>query len=101
MITILSRRVASKYGSLPWRSGHSMTSQQKRVRPITLLFEVGFYNYLTERIINGKIHVLMIFKDIFEGPVGDYCYARNTIKCLFILVLRYSMRRLFFRLTKY
>ena len=31
--------------------GHSMTLQQKGVRPITLLFEVGFYNYLTEMII--------------------------------------------------
>ena len=30
--------------------GHSMTLQQKRVLPSTLLFEVGFYNYLTERI---------------------------------------------------
>jgi len=27
-----------------------MNLQQKRVRPITLLFEVGFYNYLTEMI---------------------------------------------------
>ena len=26
--------------------GHSMTSQQKCVRPFILLFEVGFYNYL-------------------------------------------------------
>jgi len=32
--------------------GHSMTLQQKRVRPISLLF--GFYNYLTERNVNGK-----------------------------------------------
>jgi len=30
--------------------GHSMTSQQKRVRPFILLFEVGLYNYLTEMI---------------------------------------------------
>jgi len=30
--------------------GHSMTLQQKRVRPIALLFEVGFYNFLTEII---------------------------------------------------
>ena len=29
---------------------HSITLEQKRVRPITLLFEVGFYNYLTEMI---------------------------------------------------
>ena len=27
--------------------GHSMTFQQNRVRPITLLFEVRFYNYFT------------------------------------------------------
>jgi len=30
--------------------GHSMTLQQKRVWPITLLFEVGFYKYWTEMI---------------------------------------------------
>jgi hypothetical protein len=30
--------------------GHSMTLQQNRVQPITLLFEVGFYNYFTEII---------------------------------------------------
>jgi len=30
--------------------GHSMTLQQNHVRPITLLFEVGFYNYFTEII---------------------------------------------------
>ena len=62
--------------------GHSFTVPQKRVRPITLLFEVGFYNYLTERIINGKTQELMIIKELFEGSVGDYCIARNTIKCL-------------------
>jgi len=26
----------------------------------------------------------MIIKELFEGPVGDYCIARNTIKCLLI-----------------
>jgi len=62
--------------------GRSMTLQHKFVRPITLLFEVGFYNYLTERIKNGKKHELMIIEELFEGPVGDYCIARNTIKCL-------------------
>jgi len=64
--------------------GHSMTLQQKRVRPINLLFAVGFYNYLTERNVNGKKQELMIIKELFEGPVGDYCIARNTIKYLFI-----------------
>jgi len=53
--------------------------QQKCVRPITLLFEVGFYNYLTERIVNGKKQELMIIKELFEGQVGDYCIARNTL----------------------
>jgi len=64
-----------------------MTLQQKCVRPVTLLFEVGFYNYLTERIVNGKKQELMIIKELFEGPVGDYGIARNTIKCLFIKTL--------------
>ena len=27
----------------------------------------------------------MINKELFEGPVGDYCIARNTIKCLFLI----------------
>ena len=27
----------------------------------------------------------MIIKEFFEGPVGDYCIAGNTIKCLFIM----------------
>jgi len=30
--------------------GQSMTLQQNRVRPITLLFEVGFQKYFTEMI---------------------------------------------------
>ena len=29
----------------------------------------------------------MIIKELFEGPVGDYCIARNTIKCLFLTEL--------------
>jgi len=62
--------------------GHSMTLQPIGLWPITLLFKVGFYNYLTERIINGKKLELMIIKELFEGPVGDYFIARNTIKCL-------------------
>jgi len=27
----------------------------------------------------------MIIKENFEGSVGDYCIARNTIKCLLIM----------------
>jgi len=37
-------------GRYPEGQGHSMTLQQKRVRSMTLLFEVGFYNYSTEMI---------------------------------------------------
>jgi len=33
-------------------------------------------------IINGNKQELMIIKELFEGPVGDCCIARNTIKCL-------------------
>jgi len=33
-------------------------------------------------IINGNKQELMIIKELFKGPVGDYCIARNTIKCL-------------------
>jgi len=33
----------------------------------------------------------MINKELFEGPVGDYCIARNTIKCLFFLVFDMCM----------
>jgi len=36
-----------------------------------------------ELIINSNKQELMIIKELFEGPVGDYCIARNTIKCLF------------------
>ena len=39
-----------------------------------------------ELIINGNKQELMIIKDIFEGPVGDYCIARNTIKCLLCML---------------
>jgi len=40
--------------------GHSATLQQNRVRPITLLFEVGFWNYFTDMIIILKWHVARI-----------------------------------------
>jgi len=38
-----------------------------------------------ELIVNDNKHELMIIKELFEGSVGDYCIARNTIKCLLIL----------------
>jgi len=37
--------------------GHSMTLQQNRVRPITLLFEVRFWNNFTEMITILRGHV--------------------------------------------
>jgi len=106
MTAMLRRRVAYKFGSLPWRSrsqrdlaakscpthnfviwsqnseilnrnghhikttcraqhlgrylegqGHSMTLQQNRVRPTTLLFEVGFQKYFTEMITILRLRV--------------------------------------------
>jgi hypothetical protein len=45
-----SRRVVRLSVSMYEGQGHSMTLKQNRVRPITLLFEVGFYNYFPEMI---------------------------------------------------
>ena len=45
---------------------------------------IVFYQKV-ELIINGNKQELMIIKELFEGPVGDYCSARNSIKCLFIM----------------
>jgi len=58
MITIFRRLVASKiFGRYLEGQGHSMTLQQNRVRPITWLFEFGFYNYYTEMItiLSGRV----------------------------------------------
>jgi len=41
---------AHRLGCFLEGQGHSMTLHQNRVRPITLLFEVGFQNYFTEMI---------------------------------------------------
>ena len=37
----------------------------------------------------------MIVKELFEGPVGDYCIARNTIKCLLQCILVDSSKTMF------
>jgi len=34
-----------------------------------------------ELILNGNKQDLMIITELFEGAVGDYSIARNTIKC--------------------
>jgi len=53
------------------------------------MLQLGYRNksiivfYLkVELIINDNTQLLMIIKEHFEGPVGDYGIARNTIKCL-------------------
>ena len=43
---------------------------------------IVFYLKVDLIIICNK-QKLMIIKELFEGPVGDYCIARNTIKCLY------------------
>jgi len=51
MTTMLRRRVARNIWVATLKGqGHSMTLQQNRVQPITLLFKVGFRNYFTEMI---------------------------------------------------
>jgi len=42
---------------------------------------IDFY-LKVELIINGSTQELMLIKELFEGPVGDYGIACNTIKCL-------------------
>jgi len=49
-------------GSYLEGQGHAMTLQQKRVRQITLLFKMGFYNYL-----------------LFEVPFKNYFTEMITI----------------------
>jgi len=58
---------------------------------IIFLFITSFlsHNYTNtdfnlKLIINGSKQEHMIIKELFEGPVGDYCIARNTIKCLLV-----------------
>ena len=31
----------------------------------------------------------MMNKELFEGPVGDYCIARNTIKFLLYIIMHF------------
>jgi len=53
---------------------------------MSILYIVIIVLYLkVELIINGNKQELMIIKELFVGPVGDYCIAHNTIKCLFIM----------------
>jgi len=66
--------------------GHSMTLQQKRVRPITLLFAVGFYNFLTERNLNVK-------KGAYDNSRTFWGTGRGLLYCpqyYQMLVLLYS-----------
>ena len=54
-----------------------------------MLYIVMIVFYMkVDLIINDNKQELMIIKELFEGPVGDYCIARNTIKCLSLLEIR-------------
>jgi len=58
-----------------------------------ILYIVIIVFYLkVELNINGNKQKLLIIKELFMGPVGDYCIARNTIKCL-LVPYRCSHRR--------
>ena len=41
-------------------------------------------------IINNNKQELMIIEELFKGPVGDYCIARNTIKCLYCILIYWT-----------
>jgi len=56
-----------------------------------MLYIVIIVFYLKVKwIINGNKQELMIIKERFEGPVGDYSIARNPIKCLFHYIFYYK-----------
>ena len=48
---------AQHFGRCLEGQGHSVTLQQNHVWPITLLFEIGFYNYFTEMITIFEWHI--------------------------------------------
>jgi hypothetical protein len=58
--------------------GHSMTLQQNRVRPITSLFEVGFYNYFTQMITNIRRRVALNIWVATLGSRSQYDLAAKS-----------------------
>jgi len=67
-----------------------------RRRNVSILYMVIIVFYLKMYLIkNGNQQLPMIIKELFEGPVGDYCIVRNTINCLFSFANRViSMKHL-------
>jgi hypothetical protein len=49
-------------------------------------------DFILKFIINGNTQECMTIKELFEGPVGDYCIARNTIKCLLLKLLLWNLK---------
>ena len=50
---------------------------------MSILYIILIIYYLKVKIIiNGNKQKHMTIEELFEGLVGDYCIARNTIKCL-------------------
>jgi len=70
--------------------GHSMTSKQNCVRPITLLFEVGFYNYFWPTSSLCPI----LFRGALPGTTGSCFYMSVVVfwvnLCCFVCVLLYG-----------
>ena len=56
-----------------------------------MYFVIIVFYLKVEFIKNGNKQKLMIINELFEGPVGDYCIARNTIKCLFQMQLSHIL----------
>ena len=61
--------------------GHSMTLLQNRIRPITLLFEVGFRKYFTEMItILRRCVARNIWDATFEGQGHSMTLHQNRVR---------------------
>jgi len=60
--------------------GHSATLQQNRVRPITLLFEVGFRKYFREMVTILRQRVTQHMGHYLEGQGHSMTLRRNHVR---------------------
>jgi len=71
---------AKKFGHYIEGQGHNMTLQQNRILPITSLFEVGFWNYITEMItILRRIVARKHLGRFLEGQGHSMTLLQNSV----------------------
>ena len=68
---------------LPWRSRSQHDLAAKTCRAYNFVIWSRILQLFHRKDYKWQKQEFMIIKEFFEGPVGDYCIACNTIKCLF------------------